>query len=82
MEIPVGGSDSGIYSDGCFCKIPLSPFVREGTGKDLRWFQQNSCDKKVCRGTGLPLLQEGGQGGFLTSAYSFQPEQIYDKSYS
>ena len=56
----------GVYSDWCFFKRPLSPFLKEGTGKDFEWFQHTSCDKKGCRSACfLSFLKKGGPGGIL-----------------
>ena len=54
---------SEVYCDWCFFKIPLSPFAKGGTGKDLEWFQHNSCDKKGCRSAGLPPFKKRGARG-------------------
>ena len=54
-----------VYSDWRFYKIPLSPFVKGGTGKDLEWCQHNSYNKKGCRSACFPSLRKGGPGGIL-----------------
>ena len=54
---------SEVYCDWCFFKIPLSPFAKGGTGKDLEWFQHNSCDKKGCRSAGFPPFKKRGARG-------------------
>ena len=56
---------SEVYCDWCFFKIPLSPFAKGGTGKDLEWFQHNSCDKKGCRSACFPSFKKRGPGGIL-----------------
>ena len=69
---------SEVYSDWYFFKIPLSPFVKVETGRDLEWVQNDSCDEKGCRSACFaPFFKKGG---FWTGPYYFQPEYIYDNS--
>ena len=83
---------SEVYSDGCSFKIPLSPFVKGGTGKEIERVQHISCDKKKCRSAGFPPLKKWGARGdfgldhissnrnlFMTKAINSSRPNVHNK---
>ena len=56
---------SEVYSDWFFFKIPLSPFVKGGTGNDLERFNTTLATGKDAGVHAFPPLKKGGPGGIL-----------------